>query len=211
MHMGSILDVWRNLDAGFFPYNEKAKIPSTPGSYAWYFPLGILNSSKFSEFIEKLKIVFDYDYQQEQAPFRNSLKSEALWKQIIVSLEIGIKPLAGDKQVNNTPLSVIWEQIHSDKQQLLSFREALLKSSILLHPLYVGKAECLRSRYEDHMAGRGTTFRKCFERHMKSNGISCSFEELIFFALPLSNLPANTADLLEEILKMLSQPIFSKK
>ena len=47
--------------------------------------------------------------------------------------------------------------------------------------------------------------------HMNNNNINIDFEDLIFFALPMEILPEHSENLLEEIIKLFAQPIYSIK
>ena len=53
--------------------------------------------------------------------------------------------------------------------------------------------------------------KNAFMSHVIKNKINIDFEDLIFFATTLENLPTNSEEFLEEILKLFSQPIYSVK
>ena len=212
--MSSINDIWRNINIGFYSYKDRARIPSTPGSYAWYCPLDI-KSNNFDEFMQMYKTVFEYDCKKEASLIKRNAKIKFPWKILEHSMQLTLKNLPKETKLSNSTVGDLWEEINKDKIALKKFRIALLKSSILLPPLYVGKTNNLAKRYREHCESNINSehgfFKKRFINHVQRNNININFEDLIFFATPLETLPEHSEEFLEEILKLLSQPIYSVK
>jgi hypothetical protein len=210
--MSSINDIWRTINIGFYTYKDKEKIPPSPGSYAWYCPLDI-KSNNYDEFIQTYKTVFEYDSKKEASLVIRKTEIELPWKTLKQSLEIALKQLPKERSLSNCTIEDLWHEINNDKALLRKFRIALLKSSILLPPLYVGKTNNLAKRHREHcesdINSEKGSFKKRFMNHVAKNNINIDFEDLIFFATTLEDLPPNSEEFLEEILKLFSQPIYS--
>ena len=212
--MPSITDIWRNIHIGFYTYKDKDRIPSSPGSYAWYCPLDI-KSDNYDEFIQMYKTILGYDCKNKTSLIYRNTEIELPWKTLKQSMEVTLNHLPKEKTVSSTTIEDLWNEINNDKELLKKFRIALLKSSILLPPLYVGKTNNLAKRHKEHcdsdINSEKGSFKKRFLNHVKENNININFEDLIFFATTLEDLPENSEEFLEEILKLFSQPIYSVK
>lgn len=210
--MSSINDIWRNIEVGFYTYRDKDRIPSLPGSYAWYCPLDI-KSDNFDEFMQTYKTIFEYDNQNEANVILRKTEVDLPWKTLKQSVKISLKMLSKDKTFSNRTVEDLWTEINSNNKLLKKFRIALLQSSILLPPLYVGKTINLKNRYKEHcesdVNSEKGSFKKRFVSHINKNGINIPFEDLIFFATTIEDFPENSEAFLEEILKLFSQPIYS--
>lgn len=212
--MSSINDIWRTINIGFYNYKDKERIPSSPGSYAWYCPLDI-KSNNYDEFIQTYKTIFEYDSKQETSLVIRKTEIELPWKTLKQSMEFALKQLPKERSLSNCTIEDLWHEINTDKLLLRKFRIALLKSSILLPPLYVGKTNNLAKRHREHcesdINSEKGSFKKRFMNHVTKNNINIDFEDLIFFVTTLEDLPINSEEFLEEILKLFSQPIYSVK
>lgn len=212
--MSSINDIWRNLQTRFYTYKDREKIPHSPGSYAWYCPLDI-KSDNYSEFICDYKTIFEYDCQNEASSISRNTEIDLPWKTLKYSMELTLNNLPKERTLTNRKIEDLWIEINNDKDLLKKFRIALLKSSILLPPLYVGKTNNLAKRYKEHCESNINSekgnFKKRFMNHVRKNNINIDFEDLIFFVTDLKDLPDNSEEFLEEIIKLFSQPIFSVK
>ena len=212
--MSSISDIWRNINIGFYTYKDRERIPSTPGSYAWYCPLDI-KSANYDEFMQTYRTIFEYDCKEEISPIERNTKIKLPWKILEHTMHLTLKNLPKDRTLSNSTIEDLWNEINKNEVSVKNFRIALLKSSILLPPLYVGKTNNLAKRYKEHCESNIDSeigsFKKRFMNHIEKNNINISFEDLIFFATTLEDLPEHSEEFLEEILKLFSQPIYSVK
>lgn len=212
--MSSINDIWKNIHIGFYTFKDKDRIPSSPGSYAWYCPLDI-RTDNYDEFIQMYKTIFEYDSKKQTSIISRNSEIELPWKILKHSMEFALKLLPKEKKLSNCTIEDLWYEINTDKVLLRKFRIALSKSSILLPPLYVGKTNNLAKRHKEHcesdINSEKGSFKKRFLNHVRRSDINIDFEDLIFFATTLEDLPKNSEEFLEEILKLFSQPIYSVK
>jgi len=208
----SLRDVWKDLNnsgAGYYTYDDMRNIPNLPGIYAWYYPLDIRQDT-LEDFIATLKLIFEYDSGSGKTPVTRDNKFTFPWSVIESSIKVSLKKLDPNRQLGGTPIQTLWNNMYDNAEKVLIFREALLKSSILLPPLYIGKTRSLSERYSEHLRGaEAGCFKSRFTEHMKINNIRIELKDLIFYAIPLNDSILGTEDLLEEILKMLSGPIYS--
>jgi hypothetical protein len=95
-----------------------------------------------------------------------------------------------------------------------------MEASILMPPLYVGKADYLKARYSQHVAGVGggaNVFHTRFTRFATSQDIPLSVQDLLFVCIKADPTiesvfrGANLNILLEHVLMLLCRPPFSMR
>ena len=92
-----------------------------------------------------------------------------------------------------------------------------MASSIFSKPLYVGMATDLSDRYKSHLTGSGdgNTFHSRFGEYSKRHKLDLEVEQLLFVCVPVSMssgpLSREQIAVLEEILKVICQPVFDWK
>ena len=205
---GLLSDVWLNIQVGFYRYKDKDLIPSKSGVYAWFYPLEIRGNS-FDKFIDEIKTIFSYDSGTENIAIRKT-NFKMCWKKIKVSIEMQIKDPNQNIKSDGKSISQIWDEAFINKEDLFNLKKALLKASIFLPPLYIGKTINLSDRYFQHCAGVPGSFKERYDAYITQNKIYKDFEDLLFVCIETDMLPSNTEVMLEEILKVFSQPVFSK-
>jgi len=210
----SLNDIWKNINIGFYTFKERDRIPTKPGTYAWYCPLDI-RSPKFEDFIKTYKTIFEYDSKEKTKKMERKTEIRFPWKILKQSMQLSLLDLPEKTPLSGKTVKELWNLINADENSLKKFRFALLKSSILLPPLYVGKTKNLSKRYKEHyeseIDSEKNNFKSRFMNHILGNDINIAFEDLIFFAIPMETLPEHSEELLEEIIKLLSQPVYSIK
>jgi hypothetical protein len=108
-----------------------------------------------------------------------------------------------------------WQSITSDQAMFEAFRHSLLKSSLLMPPLYVGKTHDLRTRCGQHLAGSaGNDFHKRFEtfaaeRSLPAREVTDLILVTISTALESVDPPPPMEDVLEAALKAIAAPPYS--
>ena len=95
-----------------------------------------------------------------------------------------------------------------------------MEASLLMPPLYVGKADNLRVRYTQHVEGAGpeaNVFHTRFTTFARSVGLPLTVSDLLFVCIRTDPdtdralRDANVNELLEHILMQLCQPPFSMR
>lgn len=197
---------------GFFSKETAQQIPSIPGVYGWFIPLWMYRSEPV-EFIDLVQAVV----RAEEGQLNRELTAriEDRWENVDVRLLRSAKSGVTDQFQED------WRTVQSDPQCRAAFERALMEASILMPPLYVGKADDLRVRYEDHVTGRNphsNTFFKRFSSVAESLHLSVEISDLLFVCIRAS--APESADpeaarrinrLVEQTLMRLARPPFSLK
>ena len=202
-------DIWRKVDTEVLFFTEETfqNVPKYPGVYAWFYPLRIVTKD-LNEFIKEVEIMLDYDWKTKGIPERET-NIEFSWERINQKTEVQRKKINLDK------FKSMWNQIENDEHKFDEFRKIIMRSSILLSPLYVGKAENLYIRCQQHINGNSTenSFHNRFEDYAKKNNATANkVSDLIFVTLKTGedpNIGVQTEKLVEEILKCLVKPKYS--
>ena len=222
-------DVWRligqNRTVGFYTRDTFSAVPaSTAGIYAWFYPLKVRFPS-FSEFLEELFLVYDYD-----SKLRDSQEG---WYPVRLgsrNYEIGMRLTSFFR--DHAHWDGEWNRVIRHPETSRAFQEALLKASILMPPLYVGKTDDLARRSREHLNRRTdqTGFHERYTRRIaklneeirsgeipsKTNEIaSREVADLLLVTITIDDIAddSETADfegLIEYILKGASGPIYSQ-
>jgi hypothetical protein len=193
----------------YFTYEMKDFVPDSSGFYAWYFPLWLYDADLI-EYIAKVSKVFSYEERADKDGYVNILH-DLNWS----SLDLKIK-LQGH-QINPCSDSLVddWNEAMSSDEAKSVLEEAMMTASIIMPPLYVGKADNLRSRYEQHTTD--SSFKRRFDDFMHENKINISVSELIFCAVrldPDTNVKMKTRklnELVEQVVMRMAAPPYSKQ
>ncbi len=174
-------DVWRSIgtEVGFFYEKNFDEVPSSPGVYAWFYPLRVLSRSPdgLQQFVANVQVLLNYDSGANGAPSAKAELPLAWWSWSIVA-DRTPKPL----QLSE-PLKRAWLEITGSDEYFSDFQQTLLKASIFMPPLYVGKANNLNTRCGQHLSGAqgANDFHRRFEafaRHLELP--ICSVQQLVF-------------------------------
>lgn len=206
--------VWKNSKNFFHVYNlntenDISEISELPGVYSWYYPLKIRTNNLLG-FLDEIKYVFSYDSKSDGFPLQ-SQNIEFTWEKI--SLEIR-KYLKDSDIKNNSNFQNTWKNITNDNQRLDNFRLALYKTSILMPPLYVGKAKNVAARIREHLAG-GTGLAKRYNKFIsqysgkEENLLYKNLKDLLVSVVYLKNDEEDEL-LLENILKFIARPSYGR-
>jgi hypothetical protein len=202
-------DVWRrvNQEILFFTADTFNDVPAVAGIYAWFYPLRIVTNN-IDEFIEEVQIILNYDCETKGAPSRES-KSDINWETFIQKIEIQ------SKKVDLSSFQHTWDEFSKDQKKFDDLRKIIMRASILLSPLYVGKASNLKIRCYQHINGNGSdnSFHKRFEDYAnKVNSKSKKVSDLLFVAIKTEETQGESQEsekLVEGILKNLVKPKYS--
>lgn len=196
---------------GFFTWSTRDEIPTEPGCYGWYLPLWLLRDS-LPEFLAMYGAVLTCGTRPPV-----ELRAKYSWDAVAVTLRRELKDSTSDS------ITSIWNGLYANPHTRDALQQILLQASVLLPPLYVGKTDNLRRRYNEHTDSKSSsnTFSNRFAESALALGLSLDVSELIFVSIRtgreaetvLSKTAGaeNAEDLLEEILKRLCRPPFSDR
>lgn len=205
-------DVWREVGSriGFFTKETRGEIPEAPGCYAWFIPLWIY-SDDLRQLVEHLSKALLYD------PVTGGKREHvATFNWDAMSVQLQKLPNVGVTDAKEAE----WRRIMGDQQLREAFERALMEASILMPPLYVGKADNLRVRYIQHVEGAGpqaNVFHTRFTTFARSVGLPLTVSDLLFVCIKTAPdtdralRDANANALLEQILMQLCRPPFSMR
>jgi len=202
-------DIWRNVgnEISFFTEETFKDIPSVSGVYAWFYPLR-LTTKNIDEFINEVQLVLNYDCDSNGSPSReNSIKFG--WD--IIHQKIDFAP----KNYDLNSFRHIWQKIANDQDKFDNFRKVIMRASILLTPLYVGKASNLKLRCQQHINGtaKDNNFNARYENYAQKLNISSkSVKDLLFVILKTDekgDVSTESEKLVEAVLKNLIKPKYS--
>lgn len=203
-------------------------LPSLPGVYSWFFPLVVYNEDTLESFFSRVEYVLKYrnynyasnenlSYEEMQIQkFENIFafgKTEIYKKDFLLKLK--------------EEYASSWESLRIDEVAWKNFKNQLLDASIYLKPLYIGKADNLRNRINQHINYRTTnSFGFRFEQYIKKmppflglnnknmSGLvgSVNVNDLHLSVLPFKDeLKSENNKLIEKLLQHLIQPNFSER
>jgi hypothetical protein len=210
-----IADVWRDIGREIEVYTgtRLQRVPAVEGVYAWFYPL-LLTTYDLASLVKEVHQVMFFDPAVQGLPNR-TVQMPFYWRNLDVSVREQPKHWGGF----GGGKAQAWANICDNPDAFDSFRRSLLKASILLPPLYVGKATNLYVRCTQHVnGGDGNTFHNRYERFAaRANLTAKQVRQLVFACIRTDTLPVAegpqgvVAELLEDILKTLSRPSFGLK
>lgn len=207
-------NVWRKAqdEFGFYTVDRFSQVPTGPGVYAWFYPLK-LSSKDLETFVNQVDGVLRFERSaKNERNFTGILNSD--WYKFQVSLTPGLSLKRITSQTKD-----FWNETAKNEEDFLVLREGLLKASILLPPLYVGKAKNLKARLDGHLADSDKNcFGNRFKNYAEKVGLPANkLHELIFVTittkLPTSNETHgySAERMFEDILISLCAPPFSER
>lgn len=208
----TILDYWTRLgsEIKFYCSENFESIPRVPGVYAWFYPLQIFNHS-YHDFIMDVNkaMAFESSCGDSKKGFSDIKFS---WDMVNISLEF-------ENIVKEPGNLSTWNKVLSEEQTRLEFRGTLLKSSIFLPPLYIGKTRNLNLRIYQHLNNYNSdnsSFHNRFIEYAQRKGLyTRSISELLVCCVEIHEKTMSRVlaveDLLEEILKNVVKPPYSIK
>jgi len=213
----SLNDIWRNVteELGFYTKDTFDYVPSVPGIYAWFYPLIITSREDPIKFIQEVNTILNYDSLTRDLPIQNA-RLEFAWKNIHLNIMLNYKDPTMGKFLE------IWDMASSDEEYFDLLRRSVLKASIFMPPLYVGKAKSLYRRCQQHLLGRDdeNNFHRRFTTFARKNSVVFDkVSDLIFVCIRTEKEEKSTNDknvddiegLVEEVIKYLAKPLYSIK
>lgn len=197
-------DVWKTFQSsvGIFWKGRFDEVPPTPGVYAWFYPLRV-TSFELDEFLREVRRVHLYDARTGREPYAGGIN------------RVGWSSLHWTASLNNPDVRLsddvraAWEKLASEPAEFDKLRRVVLRASLLMPPLYVGKAINLRNRSSQHLSGR-SDFASRFEHRAGELDLHASrVRDLLLVTLRTEEIGTEntgTERLVEEILKSVAKP-----
>jgi hypothetical protein len=207
----SLNDVWRNLndELGIYWKGRFDRVPAGPGVYAWFYPLRI-SSLSIEDFLSDVAAVFSFDARVD-GPARLSHAERIGWDRVNIELEMNPANPPLPESVLKT-----WHQTTSDLESFERLRRMVMKGSLLMPPLYVGKARSLSVRCQQHLGGGGHhDFNRRFTSYAEQFHLGTTRVEDLLFVCVKTGADERASDdgaledVLEEILKRACRPRYS--
>ena len=194
----------------YHTYEMKEFIPDSSGFYAWYFPLWLYEED-LVKYISMVTKIFSYEDKADSTDGYVNILHDFNWS----SLNLKVK-LEGH-QINPCSDSLIsdWKEAMTSPEAREVLEQAMMTASIIMPPLYVGKADNLKSRYEQHTVHSG--FKDRFDNFMKEVDVNITVADLIFCSVKLEpdlNIKLRKRklnELVEQVIMRMAAPPFSKQ
>ena len=200
-------DVWYNLSDRvlFLTRNTFDQAPPSPAVYAWYYPLRI-STYDLSEFLNEVMLVMTYD-----ASCQNTISMSATLRTAWRKFGLELLALPKVEPIPNS-FQETWDAACENRFDTL--RQDLMRLSLFMPPLYIGKTNSLARRIREHIDGQlpGKGFHDRFERFAKENHLSQgTVADLLCVAItsPTEDSSDDYVKLVEYIMKALAGPGFS--
>lgn len=194
---------------GFYTLHNRQDIPAVPGCYGWFLPLWLMRDT-LPEFLNAFGAVLNHE-PNSPTEMDAGFKWDAVKVRVRRSFEPTLPRFA----------EPLWNRLDPDDPARKALQNVLLQSSILTPPLYVGKTNDLRRRYKEHTTPNRTGFNRRFSTFSSRERFGLQVDDLIFVsvsttpdverAFKSTGDPSNINKLVEEILKRLCRPPFSKQ
>jgi hypothetical protein len=179
-------------------------LPNMPGVYNWYYPFKIFNSDTYEDFHQRVSFFLEYSMldQGEGLFFRK----ESKWREWHLTLKTKI---LAEKSLNNK-----WDIIKSESYLVQKIEE----SSMMFQPLYVGCAQDLSKRIQEHLSLK-TGFSKRFKVLCEEFKVNNPTSILPYGAFEIEHLHLTYTVLddkkhitmFEDVIQSFSNPILSIK
>ena len=212
--MDELIDLWRDIGnrLGFYTHRTKGRIPESAGIYAWFVPLWRYSDNP-EVLLQELQRIFLYDPRHEEGKQIRKTTVDFNWDSTSVTVARSGQATLSEKWKRQ------WSLMMNDPEAKQVFERALMEATLLTAPLYVGKADNLRTRYEQHVNGSaGNDFNRRFQTFMESfPNLALSVSDLLFVSIefePEVNRRLRTFqlnELLENIMLRACRPPFSMR
>lgn len=197
---------WSGVDSplGVYTKQNSHDVPSVDGCYAWFLPLWLYKDD-LEELIRAVNTVL--------MPERSAV-ARLHWYDVELTMRPGLQSKAS--QVRQQA----WSTLTADPTRRAALQETLLRASLLMPPLYIGRAKNLQKRYTQHVEGRGkgNTFYSRFREQAEEAGLNISVGDLLFVCFRTSRELAEALEgqselekLIEQILLQICLPQLSEK
>lgn len=208
----SLNDVWRNVnqEVGIFWKSRWDDVPSGPGVYAWFYPLRI-STRDLNSFLHEVRTVLSFDAKCN-GPAWVSLTAPFTWDTIDMEVRLG----PSDPPIPSN-VALLWDQVVADEVAFERMRRVVMRGSLFMPPLYVGKAQSLSTRCQQHRSGTASNdFHNRYQDFAEKMKLPAETVNDLLFACVRTTNDSPAGDdaiegIVEEILKRACRPKYSVK
>jgi len=214
----SLNDVWRHItqEIGIFWKERWDDVPTGPGVYAWFYPLRI-STYDLSDFLDDIAKVLSFD-ARSNGPASRALRARLTWEEIALQVRVDPPSIRIPKDV-----AAVWSKVVADPSSFERLRRVVMRGSLLMPPLYVGKTGSLNVRCRQHLAGTADNdFHTRYQDFALRVGLrAAQVNDLLFACIRTASdsLPGGKIEgeedpiegIVEEILKRACRPRYSIK
>ncbi len=208
-------DVWRNInqEIGIFTRDTFDRVPVAPGTYGWFYPLRI-TTRKLDEFLDEVNVIMNFDAKAGGKP-KHTLSVDFTWEHLKGEIERTPKIPAISESIYAN-----WNNIVSDDHLFNELRKTVMRASIFMPPLYVGKARDLSNRCMQHVNGSDRNdFHNRYAKFARELGVFAKdVRDLLFVCVKTAETTEgsgesaeNMESVVEEIMKYACKPAYSIK
>jgi len=177
------------------------RIPPISGVYAWFYPLTV-TSLDLDEFLNELRQVHLYDAREKASPGLEDAKRLG-WFLVKTAIQFENPPTEISPTIRST-----WKRLTENEARFDKVKRIFMRASLLMPPLYVGKATTLSERCHDHIRGE-TGFAQRYRSRAQELGFHCKeVSDLILLTLETSSAAEEDASekLVEKVLNLVGRP-----
>jgi hypothetical protein len=205
-------DVWRNInkEIGIYWKGRFEQVPDVPGVYAWFYPLRI-TTPELVVFLDDIGKLFSFDARRNGLADRSALLRFA-WEE--AGIDLRLRPTNAALPAD---LTSVWNHVLANQERFDRLRMVVMRGSLLMPPLYVGKTKSLSVRCQQHLAGTGNNdFHGRFQQYAAKVELAArTVEDLLFTCIQTGESGDNADEaiegLVEEILKRACRPKYSAR
>ncbi len=182
-------------------------IPETRGIYSWFYPIVIYEEDTYESFMHRIRYFLNFSLDTMESRKWMTFTKENSWEKFHLVFEI--------EGTNSDSLKRNWNKIKLDPE----FKKSVFESSFWNRPLYVGKAENLNSRINQHQSGVtgfASRFKEACDAYTFNNNPDFRFASSLsmrnlLLSFTVLNYDESHLISLEKILQFTTKPNFSIK
>jgi hypothetical protein len=182
-------------------------VPESRGIYSWFYPIRIYDEDTYESFIHRVKYFLNFSLFTNDSNRLMVFEQRDQWEKFQLIFQVESR--------HNKIISKNWNVIKQDND----FKRAVFESSFWNRPLYVGKANNLNLRINQHQSGV-TTLSSRFQEACSNYSFNGDADFRFATSLSMKNLLLSYTTLsfsdshlvsLERILQQTTKPNFSIK
>jgi hypothetical protein len=129
------------MNTNYIVEGDFSLVPESRGIYSWFYPIIIYEEDTYDSFMHRIRYFLNFSLDTMESSMWLTFSKENAWEKYKLNFHIE----GGDSDT----IKKHWSMIKSDSE----FKKSVFESSFWNRPLYVGKAENLNSRINQHQNG----------------------------------------------------------
>jgi len=188
----------------FISDSDFSDVPDKSGVYAWFYPMRIYDLDTYDSFFHRINYFLNYSLKTNMS----EVFIDELVKEHWSTYQLTVSSLGKTDSV----LKKNWDSLKNDSD----FKNTVLELSFWNTPIYIGKADNLNIRINNHC--NGSDFSKRFDKACKKYEFKKNPDFRFVSSLNVQNLllsystiPIHLSENLEKVIQLSSRPNFSIK